>query len=78
MSEWRDIATAPKHSKPIWGCDVLHGFDAKILHNGREWECVSFDNFPMGVGFYPTHWQPLPDLPSLLLKATEKGEKGNA
>lgn len=61
---WMPIEAAPKNYKPIWGCDLKRGYEAKVLHNGTEWECVSHDGFPMGVGFYPTHWQPLPDLPS--------------
>lgn len=58
---WQPIEVAPRHHKPIWGCDFVRGYDAKILHNGSEWECVSHDNFPMGIGFYPTHWMPLPE-----------------
>ena len=60
---WRTIETAPRHHKPFWGCDAVRGYDAKVIHNGSEWECVSHDNFPMGIGFYPTHWMPLPTPP---------------
>lgn len=61
---WQPIETAPRNYKPIWGCDSERGFEAKVCHNGTEWECISHDNFPMGIGFYPTHWMPLPSFPS--------------
>ena len=60
---WFPIETAPKHYKPIHAINVEHGYEAIVAHNGTEWECISFDSFPMGVGFYPTHWQPLPKPP---------------
>lgn len=62
-SEWKLIETAPKHFKPILGCDPSKGYEAIVVHNGREWECLSFDSYPMGIGFYPTHWMPLPEPP---------------
>lgn len=61
---WQPIETAPKHYKPILGCDPSMGYEAIVVHNGREWECLSFNSYPLGVGFYPTHWHPLPEPPT--------------
>lgn len=60
---WQTMETAPRHYKPIYACDVVRCYEGKVAHNGAEWELISHDGFPMGVGFYPTHWRPLPDLP---------------
>jgi hypothetical protein len=61
--QWRPIETAPKHYKPILACNPDKGHEAIVVHNGAEWELLSHDGFPMGVGFYPTHWSPLPKPP---------------
>ncbi|MBY3073424.1 DUF551 domain-containing protein [Rhizobium laguerreae] len=63
MSEWQDISTAPRNYKPIWACNPQKGHEGIVVHNGSEWELLSHDGFPMGVGFYPTHWMPLPAPP---------------
>ena len=61
---WRsDMENAPRHYKPILACDIENGHEGIVVHNGSEWECLSFNSFPMGVGFYPTHWMPLPTPP---------------
>lgn len=63
MTEWQDISTAPKNFKPILACNPARGHEAIVVHNGLEWELLSYDGFPMGAGFYPTHWVPLPAPP---------------
>lgn len=60
---WQPIETAPKHYKPILACNPDKGYEAIVVHNGAEWELLSHDGFPMGIGFYPTHWMPLPKPP---------------
>jgi hypothetical protein len=60
---WQPISSAPKHYKPILACDPAKGYEAIVVHNGAEWELLSHDGFSMGVGFYLTHWMPLPKPP---------------
>lgn len=61
--DWQPIETAPRHYKPILACNPEKGHEAIVVHNGAEWELLSHDGFPMGIGFYPTHWMPLPKPP---------------
>lgn len=64
MSEWQPIATAPKDGTVIWGCDAVRGYDGKVVYTqSHEWMCVGFNQFGMDIGFYPTHWMPLPKPP---------------
>jgi hypothetical protein len=61
---WRSIETAPRDGTTIFGCSWKMGQRGMVSFNGREWELVNgLTNFPMGVGFYPTHWVPLPPQP---------------
>lgn len=60
---WQDIASAPRHYKPIHACNIEKGYEGIVAHNGSEWVLISHDGFPMGIGFYPTHWRPLAPLP---------------
>lgn len=62
--EWKPIETAPRHYKPVLACDADHGYEAIMIHNGKEWETLTYDGFPSGTGFYPTHWFSLPAPPS--------------
>lgn len=58
---WQPIESAP--DGPIWACDAAWRYEARVVRSGAEWECVNFDGTRMGVGFYPTHWMPLPPHP---------------
>jgi hypothetical protein len=51
------IETAPK-DRAVWAWEEAHGYEAKVIWNGHEWECVDFRGNPLGIGFYPTHWAP--------------------
>lgn len=59
---WQPIDTAPKN-EVIWACDAVRGYDGKVMYAGGEWMCINFNQFGMDIGFYPTHWMPLPTLP---------------
>ena len=64
MSEWQPIETAPI-DRPILATSAIYGQWAIVEANEfAEWECLSFELSPMGVGFYPTHWMPLPPPPA--------------
>ena len=59
--DWRLIETAPRDGVTIFGENVNLGQRGMVHWNGWEWEIVDgLDNMPMGIGFCPTHWMPLP------------------
>lgn len=61
---WRaDMENAPKDGTRIWALDDATGYLGKVAFDGFEWECISYNDMPMGIGFYPTHWMPLPASP---------------
>jgi len=63
-SGWRPIEEAPRDGTAIFGCNYEMGHRGMVSFNGHEWEMVNgLTNMPMGIGFYPTHWQPLPTPP---------------
>lgn len=62
-SVWLPIASAPRDGTKILATD----FDkntALVVYEGVEWECVSHNDYRMGIGFYPTHWMPIPPNPN--------------
>ena len=59
--DWRLIETAPRDGVTIFGENVKLGQRGMVHWNGWEWEIVDgLNNMPMGIGFCPTHWMPLP------------------
>lgn len=61
---WRAISSAPRDGTTIFGYAYKMGQRGMVSWNGSEWEMVDgLTNLPMGVGFYPTHWLPLPPHP---------------
>jgi hypothetical protein len=62
---WRPIETAPKDGTIIYGENGKFGQRGLVHFNSQgEWEMVNgLTNMPIGIGFYPTHWQPLPTPP---------------
>lgn len=63
VGEWQDMPSAPKDGTRVWAYDADHGYEAKVAFIQGEWECIDFDDYGMNVGFYPTHWMPLPAKP---------------
>ena len=65
MSNWRDIATAPRDGTTIFGANTKLAQRGFVHFNANgEWELVDgLTNYPMGKGFYPTHWMPEPKPP---------------
>ncbi|QIG76678.1 hypothetical protein EVC28_054 [Rhizobium phage RHph_I1_23] len=63
---WQTMETAPKHYMPILACNPENGYRGIVFHNGFEWELLSYDGCHMGIGFYPTHWTFLPDIPQIV------------
>lgn len=64
MGEWQLIDSAPKDEITVFGSNWRTGQRGMISFNGTEWEMVDgLTNKPMGIGFYPTHWQHLPQQP---------------
>lgn len=66
MSEWQPIETAPRDGTIIYACDAVRGYDSKVafLKTSGEWVCIDFNQSTMNIGFYPTHWYPLINLPA--------------
>lgn len=70
MSEWRDIASAPKDGTPILGCSELPNLYAPCLivwaayHPNAKgkatWRTSAICGNKMD---YVTHWMPLPEPP---------------
>lgn len=63
---WRLIKTAPKDGTTIFAANWRLGQRGLVHMNSQgEWEMVNgLTNYPMGVGFNPTHWMPEPEQPS--------------
>lgn len=59
---WNHIDYAPR-DRVIFACDKVRGYTSKVIWNGSEWECVNFEDKTMGIGFYPTHWHLMWELP---------------
>ena len=67
MSEWRPIESAPPPRVLIVGADHNRGYWAIGCINAHgEFEETDKDGSPRGVGFYPTHWMPLPSPPHIV------------
>lgn len=61
---WRPITTAPRDGVTIFACSKRMGQRGMVSFQNGEWEMVNgLTNLPMGVGFYPSHWVPLPPAP---------------
>jgi len=76
-SNWRPIAEAPRDGTRIWACNPTRGHRGEVFWNGREWELVdALSGKPIGIGFYPAYWQPLPSPPPTedAHASTERGE----
>lgn len=59
---WQPMESAPKDTV-IWACDPSRGYESKVISHGPEWMCIDWRGFAMNIGFYPTHWMPLPEPP---------------
>jgi hypothetical protein len=64
-NRWQPIDTAPRDGTTIFAADWKEGQRGMVHFNAQgEWEMVDgLHNQPMGIGFYPTHWMPLPKSP---------------
>ena len=68
--EWQKIESAPRDGTHIFGIDEdinQHGFynQGVVMFNNGEWESLFHYGLGMDIGFYPTHWQPLPLTPTI-------------
>jgi hypothetical protein len=65
MNEWQSIDTAPRDGNTaILAISVPHQQAGLVVYNKQgEWEALSVGGTPLGVGFYPTHWLPIPRPP---------------
>lgn len=65
MDEWKLIETAPRDGTTVFAQNWQTAQRGMVHFNGQgEWEMVDgLTNMPMGIGFYPTHWMPLPKQP---------------
>lgn len=57
---WLPIETAPKDGTSILAYHENHGYVGIVVFKDNEWELVDVANQPVGIGFYPTHWSPIP------------------
>ena len=64
--EWQPIKTAPRDGTIIYGESWKTAQRGLIYFNSEgEWELINgMNNLPMGIGFYPTNWMHVPELPS--------------
>ena len=78
MGEWQTIDSAPRDGRTIFGANAKMGQRGLVHFNAKgEWEMVNgLTNYPMGVGFYPTHWMPEPKQP--LSRRARKAAKSEA
>lgn len=62
---WQPIETAPRDGEVILACNSGKAQRGMVFFNSLgEWELINgLTNYPMGIGFYPTHWMPLPTAP---------------
>lgn len=78
MSEWRDIATAPRDGTWVLIAAVdLHPCDAQWARDDFGDNEGWFD----AAGFFstqPTHWQPLPEPPSIESKTADESQMDRA
>lgn len=65
LTEWRDIATAPKDGECIVWCATDDGGEARVLdRDGKgNWLYEGEPTFCHGFYIEPTHWLPLPSAP---------------
>jgi len=72
---WQPIETAPTDGTTIFASNSRMGQRGMVHYNGAEWEMVNgLTNYPAGVGFYPTHWVPLPPAPEPFSRKTNDAE----
>lgn len=63
---WEKIETAPKDGSPIlaWQAETIYKFGFGICgYFNNEWELLNPNGTGLSIGFYPTHWVPLPHCP---------------
>jgi hypothetical protein len=71
---WRPIDSAPRDGRRFVGLDAEHRYLAVGYYDARgEFEQVDRTLEPMSIGFYPTHWMPLPDPPATPANETRAG-----
>jgi hypothetical protein len=62
---WQPISDAPRDGTTVFATNWKMGQRGMVSFNGHEWEMVDgLTNLPMDIGFYPTHWMPLPPQPN--------------
>jgi len=60
---WQPIATAPLDGTDVLAIDVVRGYSGLVKFIDNEWESLNITGDAMGIGFYPSHWMPLPKPP---------------
>lgn len=62
--EWEKIESAPDDTVVLAINPQRKQTALAFRNDQREWEQVTCDFTPMGIGFYPTHWMPIPTPPA--------------
>jgi len=67
QQQWQPIESAPRDGTRILSCRT--DFEDRLLiyaivaYENGEWHLQALMGGSLGVGYYPTHWQPLPQPP---------------
>lgn len=60
---WRTMESAPRDGTRILATDPFHNYVAVMVSDGPEWAICNHRGSPIGIGFYPGYWLPLPAAP---------------
>ena len=61
--QWQPIETAPKDGVEILGFDSKNKTYHVTIYDGYSWHNPDNHYYSEALGFYPTHWMPLPTPP---------------
>ena len=67
-SQWQPIEMAPRDGTRVLLCDKAHPLAEPWIASRKNGQCVrgqptGWDWHTPDVAIYPTHWQPLPEIP---------------
>lgn len=60
---WLPIEIHNGGDAPVLVCDNKRGYVSVGRFIKPEWECTDYRGTLMGLGFYPTHYIPLQEMP---------------
>lgn len=70
LPSWRDIESAPD-DVVIYGYDKGTGNNGCVRASTDGWELVNMHGTGLRVGFFPTHWLPLPTEDTIMVTREE-------